>query len=174
MSHAIPQVDTWELARLQRSLHGQAPLTGFHRLTSGLPAQPGDRVVDWELHGELDSLGQRYLDLRARAVVAVDCQRCLGRFDLPLQVQSRVQLVEDESRLEAEDLAEEDPEAPDLVLGSTHFDVQSFVEDELILALPYVPKHDVCPSLPKVLETAEGSETRRPSPFAVLAELKKD
>src|SRR5690606_11556798 len=85
-----------------------------------------------------------------------------------------LELVETEAELEAEDAEEEDPETPDRVLGATHFDLQSLVEDELILVLPYVPKHKVCPSLPKALETAEGSDTRRPSPFSVLAELKKD
>ena len=168
------QVSAWELARLQRRLRGQAPLPGFSRLLSGLPEQPGGRAVDWELTGELDSLGRRYLAVQASVVVSLECQRCLGMFDLPLQVSNRVQLVESEAELEAEDPAQDDPDTPDLVLGSAHFDVHEFVEDELILALPYVPKHDVCPSLPKVLETAEGSDTGRPSPFAVLAELKKD
>ncbi len=170
----VLQVSAWELARLQRRLHGQAPLPGFSRLLSGLPEQPEGRVVDWELTGETDALGRRYLSVQARVVVALECQRCLGRFDLPLQVGNRVQLVEKESELEAEDLAQDDHETPDLVLGSDQFDAHEFVEDELILALPYVPKHDVCPSLPEVLETAEDSDTDRPSPFAMLAKLKKD
>ena len=86
----------------------------------------------------------------------------------------RVELVENESEVEAEETWEDDPEAPDQLQGSTQFDVLSLVEDELILALPYVPKHEVCPSLPVGLESDQGSESVRPSPFAVLAELKKD
>lgn len=173
MRKATSQVDTWELARSERELAGTASLSGFTRLLSGLPEQP-ERVVDWRVSGQTDSVGRRYLNLWAQAVVTLECQRCLSDFDLPLQAQSRLQLVETEAELEAEENLEDDPELPDQVLGSTHFDVLSLIEDELILALPYVPKHEVCPSLPDALETDESSDNRRPSPFAVLAELKKD
>jgi len=159
---------------LRRELPGKAPLGGFARLLAGLPGQ-AERMVDWRLAGETDSLGQRYLTLRAQAVVTLECQRCLGLFDLPLLAESRLLLAETEAEIEAEDtMLEDDPDTPDRVLGSSHFDVLSLVEDELILVLPYVPKHEVCPSLPKALEAPEGSDTGRPSPFAALAELKKD
>ncbi|NYT23074.1 DUF177 domain-containing protein [Alcaligenaceae bacterium] len=166
-------VDVWDLARLRRTLRGKVALRGLSRLLDGLPAQP-DREVDWQLAGETDSLGRRHLTLRAHAVVTLECQRCLGPLDLPLDVENRLQLVETEAELETEEQVDDDPDAPDCVAGSAHFDALSLVEDELILALPYVPKHEVCPSLPKPLEAAEDNDTGRPSPFAVLAELKKD
>lgn len=178
MRKAATTVDTWELARLGRELSGEAPLGGFVRLLEGLPEQgaPGQagRMVGWSLVGETDALGRRYMTLRAQAVVTLECQRCLGLFELPLRVENRLQLVETEAEIEAEETGEDDPDAPDQLLGSSHFDVLELVEDELILALPYVPKHEVCPSLHKALEAPEGSDTGRPSPFAVLAELKKD
>jgi len=167
------RINVWELARLQHTLQGEAALREFSRLLDGLPEQ-GDRQVEWQLDGETDSLGRRYLTLTAHAVVTLECQRCLGPLDLPLGVENRLQLVETETDLGSEDQVDDDPEAPDSVVGSAHFDVLSLVEDELVLALPYVPKHEVCPSLPKTLEAAEGNDTGRPSPFAVLAELKKD
>ena len=34
---------------------------------------------------------------------------------------------------------------PEKVVGSHHFDLLAQIEDELILSVPYVPKHDVCP-----------------------------
>jgi len=173
MRKATSQVDVWQLARLQGKLRDNAALSGFSRLLAGLPEQ-AERMVDWVLAGETDIHGRRYLTLQAQTVVTLECQRCLAMFDFPLQVENRLQLAETEEELEAEEAEDDDPDIPDLVLGSTHFDVLTFVEDELILALPYVPKHEVCPSLPKVLEAAEGSDTGRPSPFAVLAELKKD
>ena len=166
-------VDVWQLARKGDTLQGRTALGGCARWLEGLPGQPAQRNVDWSLSGETDSLGQHFMVLRAQAVVTLECQRCLTLFDLPLRVETRVQLVQNEEELEAEG-AEDDPDAPDRLPGSTHFDVQELVEDELILALPYVPKHEVCPSLPEVLDSAEGGDTRRPSPFAVLADLKKD
>ena len=166
-------VDTWELTRLGQERQGEAPLRDFARLLEGLPEQ-AEHTVSWSLLGETDALGQRYMTLRAQAVVTLECQRCLELFDLPLQVENRLQLVETEAEIEAEEIGEDDPETPDQLLGSSYLDVLPLVEDELILALPYVPKHEVCPSLPKELEASEGGDTGRPSPFAVLAELKKD
>lgn len=167
------QADTWQLARLQRKLTGTAPLAEFARLIEGLPQQ-AESLVSWALTGEIDSLGRSYLLLQAQAVVTLECQRCLALFDLSMHVENRLQLVKTEGDLEADDVLEEAPDTPDLVLGSSHFDVQRLVEDELILALPYVPKHEVCPSLPEALETDEGGDPVRPSPFAALAKLKKD
>ena len=152
---------------------GEAPLRDFARLLEGLPEQTG-LTVSWSLLGETDTLGLRYMTLRAEAVVTMECQRCLELFDLTLQVENRLQLVETEAEIEAEESGEDDPEAPDQVLGSSYLDVLPLVEDELILALPYVPKHEVCPSLPRELDASEGGDTGRPSPFAVLAELKKN
>ena len=177
MSKANSIVDVFELARhgfadRRRTLTGEAALSGFTRLLEGLPAQP-ERKVTWSLAGDTDTVGRRYLTLQAQAEVNLECQRCLALFEQSLQVESRLQLVATEAELEAEE-NEDDPDAPDLVLGSARFDVLSLVEDELILALPYVPKHEVCPSLPDALETDESSDTGRPSPFAVLAALKKD
>ncbi len=173
MSSATSTVDTWELARLGHERHGEAPLAAFSRLLEGLPVQ-ATQVVGWSLLGETDSLGQRFITLRAQASISLECQRCLEAFELALQVESRLQLVETEAEIDTEEMDEDDPDAPDQVVGSQFFDVLALVEDELILALPYVPKHEVCPSLPKELSASEGSDPGRPSPFAVLAELKKD
>lgn len=170
---AVSQVDVWQLARKGETLQGVFALSGCARLLEGMAAQPVDRVVEWSLAGQTGSLGQQWLTLQAHAQVTLQCQRCLSQFDLQLRVDTRVQLVSNEEELEA-DGADEDPDTPDRLLGSTHFDVHALVEDELILALPYVPKHEVCPSLPKALVEAHGTDTRRASPFAVLADLKKD
>ena len=173
MRKAALTVDTWELARLVQEQHGEAPLAGFSRLLEGLPEQTG-RVVSWSVSGETNTLGQCFMTLRARVDVTLECQRCLSMFDYSLQMENRLRLVETEAEIEAEEAGVDDPDIPDHLLGSSFFDVLELVEDELILALPYVPKHEVCPSLPQELETPEGGDTGRPSPFAVLAKLKKD
>ena len=49
------------------------------------------------------------------------------------------------------------------------------MEDELLMALPVVPKHDVCPG-PVKLQAADADfveeEDKKPNPFAVLQQLK--
>ncbi len=58
---------------------------------------------------------------------------------------------------------------------SRDFDALSLVEDELILSLPLVPRHEVCPEhLPSQVEDeAFEAASERPNPFAALAALKK-
>ncbi len=59
-------------------------------------------------------------------------------------------------------------------------DLLALVEDELLLALPIVPAHDpeVCqhPAGFVVEDEPESSEVedKRPNPFSVLAQLKRD
>ena len=69
-----------------------------------------------------------------------------------------------------------DAEIEDDVLAlSKSLDLRELVEDELLLALPIVPRHDVCPQpLPLPVDSAPAPEdpTERPHPFAALQRLK--
>jgi len=167
-------IDTLEFARLGRKLEGRAPLQQFSRLVGDLPAQAGDAVVSWSLSGESTLAGLSFLDVRVQACVTLLCQRCLSPFEYPVDSRNRLQLVKFEADLEDEsDLDEDEIER---IVGSKRFDVLELVEDELILGLPYVPRHEVCPSDP-TLPYAGAKEVERnvrPSPFAVLGKLKKD
>jgi len=51
-------------------------------------------------------------------------------------------------------------------------DLIGLIEDELLLALPLVPRHDVCPQPLKVQDDAEPFEERA-HPFAALCSLKR-
>jgi uncharacterized protein len=61
-----------------------------------------------------------------------------------------------------------------LVLAKT-FNLLELVEDELLMAMPPVAKHDVCPKAVKLQAVdADFAEepTEKPNPFAVLQQLK--
>jgi uncharacterized protein len=49
-------------------------------------------------------------------------------------------------------------------------DIAAWVEDEAILSLPLVPRHDDCHTRLPAEVASEAAE--RPKPFAVLADLK--
>ena len=69
-----------------------------------------------------------------------------------------------------------DEEGDEDVLALTRaLDLPALVEDELILALPLVPRHEVCPQDVPLEAVDEGFEAagERPNPFAALAALKK-
>jgi len=152
-----------------KRLSGRHALAGFERLIAGLPPQ-ADTQVQWSLQGEGTAAGRRFIEVRAQAEVTLECQRCLQPFVLPLQVDNRLEIVRSPSDLEGDD------EEIERIVGSVRFDVLELIEDELILSLPSVPKHDVCPSAPGVSEPSGEPETdaKRPSPFAALERLKKD
>lgn len=173
----IQYVDTFELTRLGLQVSGQTPLVRFDRLIADLPEQD-DSLVEWSLQGEKDSFGQFFLRIRVKAAPKLECQRCLSPVKWPVETSNRLQVVNTEAALES-DSAQDEEQSEDFIeriVGSRRLDVLALVEDEIILSLPYVPKHDVCPSASEYLvhrDEPEADEVR-PSPFAVLGQLKKD
>jgi uncharacterized protein len=75
---------------------------------------------------------------------------------------------------EATAAALDDESEEDFLVISRDFDALALVEDELILALPLVPLHEVCPEvLPMSVADPEfEAASERPNPFGVLAGLK--
>ena len=111
------------------------------------------------------------LVLQAEVGLALQCQRCRTPVVEKVVAERDFLFVADEATAEAMD---EDSEADVLVI-SRDFDALALVEDELILSLPLVPRHDVCPeSLPDAAVDEDfASASERPNPFAKLAALKK-
>ena len=127
--------------------------------------------VKWAVRGFREIGGASFLRVRAECVLVLECQRCLEGFDWSIDVDRTLEVVDSEEAAEA-GLAEADPEAVERIVGSRRFDLAGLIEDEIILAMPYVPKHDICPRPPA---SAAGSETdtSSPSPFAALGKMKK-
>lgn len=182
-------VDAFALARQGGFVQGETPLVRFSRAIEGLPEQPsGDAgLVRWSFQGEIGkgagktsaASGQPLLHLHLQADPMLICQRCNAPFAFEVDIQTVLQLVKSEVELD-DDLSFDlqDPEAvdslPEKVVGSHRFNLLAQVEDELILSIPYVPKHLVCPGTQaEDGEAQEASVTPRPSPFAVLEQLNR-
>ncbi|KOF52437.1 MULTISPECIES: DUF177 domain-containing protein [unclassified Achromobacter] len=182
------RIDAFAFARQGREAHGVVPLARLLRFAEGLPAQPEGEagLVRWSVRGEEAKSGllqgEPLLHLHIQADPVLVCQRCNELFTYPVDSRVTLQLVKSEADLEDEFASGEDDGAeeqdfasgqPEKVVGSRHFDLLAQVEDELILSVPYVPKHDVCPGA----QASEGGAPQepaaeRPSPFAVLEQLK--
>jgi uncharacterized protein len=84
-----------------------------------------------------------------------------------------IRFVDTESEAAALDVDSDD----DVLALPRHLDARELIEDELLLALPLVPRHEVCPEpLPvpdAAAEPAAEVEAERPNPFAALAALKR-
>jgi uncharacterized protein len=118
-------------------------------------------VIDFVLTGEINERGKPALRLAVDGSVRLECQRCLGDVDLPLRFVTRLELAASEAVLLA---ADDDIER---VVTGRDMSVVDLVEDELILALPMVPKHEQC------RPAAEAEGGAEPSAFQVLATLRK-
>tara|TARA_R110000850_G_scaffold277133_1_gene423303 strand:- start:80642 stop:81202 length:561 start_codon:yes stop_codon:yes gene_type:complete len=171
-------IDALGFARAGSFLQGQAPLGLFARMLEGQLVQPEaqrESFVNWTLEGENTASGRYFLHVTAHAEPMLECQRCLRPFICKINVDNRVELVRTPAEQDSDDL---DDDGIERIVGSKRFSVLGFVEDELILAMPYVPKHHECPSDSGIQADRSASsqeqETRRQSPFSVLEQLKKN
>ncbi|QHS37088.1 hypothetical protein GWQ43_13905 [Alcaligenes faecalis] len=167
-------IDTLNLARAPQEMSGQVLVEDLSRLVSDLPDQ-GDLRIDWSVSGREDSARRRFVHVQAKGSVILECQRCVKPFEWPIDISNEVQIVATEEELELDD---DDTEGPDRILCEGQLDVLGLVEDELILSVPYVPRHEVCPdtqslSMEAKSDDLDESAFERPSPFAVLGSLKK-
>lgn len=152
------------------------PLQNMQRLALECIGLQPDSTVNWQATPEMraGSTGQMdiWLHLTADTTVPLTCQRCMGVVQTVLQVDQWYRFVATEDIAMAEDDASDE----DLLVLTPQYDLAEVLEDELLMALPLVPKHDVCPELPAfsagVVDTLE-PVTDKPNPFSVLAQLKK-
>lgn len=162
------RLDVAAFARAGAQLQGQWPLAQFARLLVDAAAPtPGAAEVAWAARGEQRPVPghppQVWLQLQARAELVLACQRCLQPLPVPLAVDRALRFVEGEA--EAERL---DADSDDDVLALDHaLDLQALIEDELILALPLVPRHAAC-ELP-----APAGDAPPEHPFAALQALRR-
>ncbi|WP_374587296.1 YceD family protein [Ideonella dechloratans] len=165
-----------DLARSARDadhLQGEWPLASLPRLAEVDVADALAPPVQWSAQAELRPVlggeGEIWLHLQAHAEVAMPCQRCLSPVRLPVSVDRWIRFVADEAQAEALDADSED----DVLALPRWLNLAELIEDELLLALPIVPRHDACPApLPVREEPLEAEGEARPNPFAVLAQLK--
>jgi uncharacterized protein len=123
--------------------------------------------VTYEVIGRVDAEGHPGAVMKLSARLPLRCERCNAPMQFPLQREVPFRFVGDEQELNA--LPIEDVEVEEVV-GSPAMALLPWIEDEAILSLPLVPRHDDC-ALPLAGEP-EAAPERRPNPFAALARLK--
>lgn len=139
-----------------------------------LPQDSPPLAVDWQVRGERRAVTggdpELWLHLEAGTSVWLECQRCLQPFQQPLAVQRRLRFVRDEAQAEALDAESED----DVLALPRWLDLRELIEDELLLSLPLIPRHEQCPQpLPQAgADLVPHEAEERPHPFAVLQGFK--
>jgi uncharacterized protein len=191
---AARSLDIFEFARHQRSAVGSVSLACLPRLLAEVPPDAAQlpAALDWQARGsvkpqagEAAQHDERWLDLSVDGAVWLECQRCLAPHLQVLEVKVRYRIVETEAEADAAPL---DDDEADVIVGSRQFDLVDLIEEEVLLSLPLVPKHAVCPAVHDSLLTGvDGGESpsdgdqadevpqvqEKTNPFAALAALKR-
>ncbi|TKB45904.1 23S rRNA accumulation protein YceD [Thalassotalea mangrovi] len=161
-------IDPYKSAQRRLVCEGYFELSGLDRLQA--VTQGHGEQVNVKITFDVDEQGLIVLSGTAQASVSLTCQRCNEEFSQDLNVEFCY------SPVKHEDAAARLPSYYDAVELDENGEVnlRELVEDELILAIPLIPKHELedCPAdadstwgkLPDTLE--------KPNPFDVLKQLK--
>jgi len=156
----FPLIDGLEFAEAGEQLRGAWPVKEFPRLRDALYDDQG--TVAYELRGVRDLLGRPGLALRVTGTLRVACRRCLEAVTVRLDEDSQLWLARTQAELDAQPVA---AQGPDGVVAGREMAVRDLVEDELLLALPYAPRHEGCAA------HEGGAPGLEQSPFAGLPGL---
>ncbi|RKZ90636.1 MAG: hypothetical protein DRR19_09475 [Candidatus Parabeggiatoa sp. nov. 1] len=169
----LKSLPTWifpkRLALARDNLKGHVALAQMERLHDSLCDVQGDAHIDWSF--AMDDKQRPTISGSVHAQLPMLCQRCLQPMLWP--VDKRVALVI---------LTHEPTENEELPAGyeantliNTPNSLITLIEDELILALPIVAIHSICPSNEYQLqETLAEDLTFQNNPFYVLSKLKNN
>ncbi len=170
------RLDVADFAAAGRALAGRWAGVDLPRLAASqaLPHDSTAAEVCWTVRGERRPQAggepEVWLELSARTLVWLTCQRCLQPLEQPLAVQTRLRFVRGQAQAEALDAEVEE----DVLALTRSLDLRELVEDELLLALPLVPRHGVCPQpLPMSAVDAnfDAALPDHANPFAALRAL---
>jgi uncharacterized protein len=160
-------IDTFEFCRLKQQRDGEIAVADLPRLAEESIDKFG--AIRWALQGGNDRLGHPQLTLSVTGSVQLVCQRCLTPFVFDIVSESILVLASDEASADAIDGLLNDDEV-EVIVGSKDFNVAYLIEDEVLLAIPTSPRHELCPDqlMPEMSKNED-----RISPFAVLKGLKR-
>ena len=171
MTVGLPKrIDVKRLALSGRVLEGNIDYQPAGRLASLILACEGDIAAS--LHFTRRGTGEPQISGQVQATVSMTCQRCLKPVSIDLQCRLALTLVASEAA------ALQLPDTVDSLLSPDDYvDLPELIEDELILALPIVPRHADCkmPVQPEhqiAPQAGRQDEEKRSNPFAVLKDLK--
>ena len=165
--HPSRTCDVVELARQGQVIEGTLPVSELPRLAASV-AEPTGTLV-YRILGRVDDRGRAGALLHLAGDLALSCQRCGRPLSFHLERDAAFRFVASEEELNA--LPLDDDDEAEAIVGGRSTDIAAWLEEEAILSLPLVPRHDDChPMAAEAREEATGSA--RPNPFAVLAQLK--
>ena len=166
MRVSSPAIDSFYFARARRRIEGEVAIGQLPRLAEFVTTVQGH--IRYEIAGLINDEGHPVADLHVAALLELTCQRCNSPLDFALRRTTRFRFVASEEELNS--LPIEDDEV-DAIVGSRNMSIHDWVEDEVILSLPLVPRHEECTA---PLTVDDPTEIAEPNPFAALQGLRGD
>lgn len=167
-------MDVKAFAQSASATAGHDWLAHYERLMQETQGSGAERVLDWSARGEVrvDEAGvtQIWLHVTADASLPLICQRCLNPVDIAVNVNRSFRFVDSEEAAQVQD--EEAQE--DVLALSQEFNLLELIEDEVLMELPVVARHETCPvevKLAAVDPDFDTALTEKCNPFAVLSKL---
>jgi uncharacterized protein len=156
---ARPFIDSVDFARNGKEMHGEIAVSALSRLADMLAKSGGSLTYIVRGYQEAD---RDMLEVSLQGTCTLRCQRCLSELEYPVNMVSRLQLLPADKL----DATEEDDDV-DAIEAEPRLDVLALIEEELLLGLPFAPRHAEGGCAP-----ATNDLQQKASPFAVLAGLK--
>ena len=158
-------IDGLEFAGRGNQASGRVAIAELSRVADYLASAEG--MLDCELQGGRSEDGSGHLELQLAVTgeLQLRCQRCLQALHFPLRLDKQLRLVVAGREWPEEDVEDE---SFDAIEASREMAVGDLIEDEVLLALPISPRHEICDT-PVMKDTKQDA-----SPFAVLRKLKID
>ena len=170
------RLDVKAFAAAQAVLDGDEASGPWERIRGQSHSEQSLLEINWSVSGELKRpVGrpeQVWAHLGVTARLPLTCQRCLGEVESALQFERSFRFVADEETAAALDADSEE----DVLALSRTFDLLDLVEDEILMEMPLVPRHEQCPVPVKLSVVDEGFEEAMEAasrPFDALAALRK-
>lgn len=158
-------IDSEAFAVEERVLEGSVKLDAFDkRVWSHEYLADCGTPVFFRLQG---GKGQRpFLDIELKADLSLVCQRCMEAMPFKLDEVGRIVLFEDEESLDKAMQADDELEG---MVFEKELDISVLLEDQILMALPFSPRHDDCKN-----RQLDAINQEKDNPFAVLSGLKNN
>lgn len=159
-------INSFEFAKQSLEIHGKIRASQLFGVREALFQEDDNAEISYALKGVASDSGKLGLLLELNGRLGLCCQRCLDVVDFDLRTRSWFELVAGEDTL-TELLADEDSDV-DYLLAAPNFDVIALVAEEILLGLPFAPKHENM----DCAKQAGIKTEQKPNPFLVLQGLK--
>lgn len=159
-------INSLEFAKQSLEIHDKIRASLIPGVGEVLFRKDDDAEISYTLRGATSDAGKRGLWLEMDGQLDLCCQRCLGAMQFNLIGRAWFELVQSEAVLE--ELSVDEDDEVDYLLADQNFDVEALVREEILLSLPFAPKHE---NIGCAGQAGAESE-QKPNPFLVLQGLK--